>query len=176
MQVATLQLLLMNTAGVEDYLKAALALQADFPAAQLALAQLYLRKGSHELALMYAARIQKQRPAAPAGFELEDDVLMGQNKAANALPVYERALALAKTDVLAIKTINALRAAGRQGEGTKRLALWLQQHPQDVRMQLYKGETLLADKQYKAAAAQLEAILQLHPDNVIGLNTLALAY
>jgi len=176
MQVATLQLLLTNTTGAEGYLKAALALQPDFPAAQLALAQLYVRKGSHELALMYAGRMQKQHPAAPAGFELEGDVLMGQNKAAQALSAYEVALGLSKTQALAIKLFHALRAAGRQAEGAKRLALWLQLHPQDVLVQLYKGETLLADKQYKAAAAQLEAILKAHPENAMGLNTLALAY
>lgn len=176
MQVANLQLALDNPAGAEDYLKTALALQADFPAAQLALAHLYLRKGAHELALMYAGRMQKQHPEAPAGFELEGDVLMRQSKATQAVPAYERALALGKSDAVAIKTIDALRAAGKQAEGAQRLAQWLRQHPQNVRLQLYKGETLLADKQYKAAAVQLASGLTLEPNNVMGLNHLALAY
>ena len=39
MQVAALQLLMKKPAAAEDYLKAALAMQPDFPAAQLALAE-----------------------------------------------------------------------------------------------------------------------------------------
>ena len=176
MQVGALQLLMKRPAAAEDYLKSALAMQPDFPAAQLALAEIYVRKGWHELALMIAARMQRNHPQGAAGFQLEGDVLMGQNKAGQALPAYERALALSKTSELAIKTVNALRAAGRQEEGARRLALWLKQHPEDVRVQLYKAETLLADKQYKLAAAQLESTLKQHPKNVIALNNLALAY
>ncbi len=176
MQVAALQLLMKKTAGAEDYLKAALAMQPDFPAAQLALAELYARKGWHELALMVAGNLQKKHPKAAAGFQLEGDVLMGQNKAAQALPAYEQALAFNKTSELTIKTVNALRAAGKPEEGAKRLAQWMQQHPGDVRVQLYKAETLLADKQYKLAAGRLESTLKQYPKNVVALNNLALAY
>jgi putative PEP-CTERM system TPR-repeat lipoprotein len=176
MQVAALQLLMKKTSGAEDYLKAALAMQPDFPAAQLALAELYARKGWHELALMIAANLQKKHPKGAAGFQLEGDVRMGQNKPAEALPMYEQALALSRTNELTIKTVNALRAAGKQEEGAKRLAQWMRQHPEDVRVQLYKAETLLADKQFKPAAAQLESILKQNPTNVVALNNLALAY
>jgi putative PEP-CTERM system TPR-repeat lipoprotein len=176
MQVAALQLLMKKTAGAEDYLKTALAMQPDFPAAQLALAELYVRKGWNELALMIAGNLQKKHPKAAAGFQLEGDVLMGQNKATQALPAYERALAFNRTNELTIKSVNALRAAGKPEEGAKRLAQWMQQHPADVRVQLYKAETLLADKQYKLAAGQLEATLKQHPKNVVALNNLALAY
>jgi putative PEP-CTERM system TPR-repeat lipoprotein len=176
MQVAALLLVLKRTTEAEDYLKAALAMQPDFPAAQLALAELYVRKGYHELALMIADRLQRKYPKAAAGYQLAGDVLMAQNKATLALPVYEQALALSKTNELTIKTANALRAAGRQADAGKRLAQWLQQHPDDVRVQLYKADTLLADKQYKLAAGQLEATLKQHPQNIVALNNLALAY
>jgi putative PEP-CTERM system TPR-repeat lipoprotein len=176
MQVAALQILLKRTVAAEDYLKAALAMQPDFPAAQLALAELYVRKGWHELALMVAGRLQNKHPKAAAGFQLEGDVLMGQNKAGQALAAYERAFAFSKTNELAIKIVNALRAAGRQQEGVKRLAHWMQDHPDDIRVQLYKAETLLADKKYKLAAAQLESTLKKQPKNVVALNNLALAY
>lgn len=176
MQVAALLLLMQQPAAAEDYLKTALAMQADFPAAQLALAEVYVRKGYHELALLSATNLQKKHPKAAAGFQLEGDVLMGQNKAALALPAYEQALALSKTSELTIKVANALNATGKQDEAAKRMAQWLQQHPDDVRMQLYKAETLLADRQYKLAAAQLESILKQYPNNVIALNNLALAY
>jgi putative PEP-CTERM system TPR-repeat lipoprotein len=176
MQVAALQLLLKQSTAAESYLKAALAMQPDFPAAQLALAELYVRKGWHELALMEAARLQRKYPKAAAGFQLEGDVLMGQSKPTQALPVYQQALAFKKSSELIIKIANALRAAGKPEEGGRRLAQWMQQHPEDVRVQLYKAETLLADKQYKLAAGQLESTLKQHPKNVVALNNLALAY
>jgi putative PEP-CTERM system TPR-repeat lipoprotein len=176
MQVAALYLLMKNPTSAEDHLKTALAMQPDFPAAQLALAELYARKGWHELALLEAVRLQRKYPKAAAGFQLQGDVLVGQNKVAQALPFYEQALALSKTSELTIKTVNAMRGAGKQAQAAARLAQWLQQHPDDLRTQLFKAETLLADKQYKAAAEQLESTLKQHPKNAVALNNLALAY
>jgi putative PEP-CTERM system TPR-repeat lipoprotein len=176
MQVAALELLLKNATAAEDYLKAVLAMQPDFPAAQLALAELYVRKGWNELALMIADRLQRNYPGAAAGYQLAADVLMGQNKAAQALPAYEKALGLHKTNELLIKTANALRMAGKKDEAARRLGQWMAQHPADLRVELYRAETLLADKQFDAAARQLESILQRSPQNVAALNNLALTY
>lgn len=176
MQVAAVELLLKNSTEAEHYLKVALALQPDFPAAQLALAELYERKGWHELALMIASRMQRQHPQAAAGYQLEGDILMGQHKAAQALAAYERAFGFSKTNELTIKVADALRGAGRQEQAAQRLAQWMRGHPDDVRVQLYKAETLLADKQYALAARQLEATLQQRGNDAVALNNLALAY
>lgn len=176
MQVAAMLMLLKRYDAAEESLKTALAMQPDFPAAQLALAEVYARKGSHELALMVAARMQANHPKAAAGFQLEGDVLMGQRKAALALPAFEQALAFTKTSELVIKTANAQRLAGNPDAAAKRLAAWLQQHPDDVRVQLFVAETLSADKQYKLAAAQLESTARRQPQNVVALNNLAQAY
>lgn len=176
MQVAAMLMLLKRYDAAEESLKTALAMQPDFPAAQLALAELYSRKGAHELALLVAARMQANHPAAAAGFQLQGDVLMGQRKAALALPAFEQALAFSKTSELVIKAANAQRQAGQAEAAAKRLAAWLQQHPDDVRVQLFVAEALSADKQYKLAAAQLESIVKRQPTNVVALNNLALAW
>jgi putative PEP-CTERM system TPR-repeat lipoprotein len=176
MQVAALHLLMKKPANAEDDLKAALAMQPDFPAADLALAEIYVRKGWHELALMGAERIQKYHPKGAAGYQLEGDILMAKKKPAPALAAYEHALSLSKSNELVIKIANALRVSGRPDEGARRLAQWMRQHPDDVRVQLYKAETLMADGKYKLAAAQLETTLKQHRGNVIALNNLALAY
>jgi putative PEP-CTERM system TPR-repeat lipoprotein len=176
MQVAALHLLMKKPSNAEDYLKAALAMQPDFPAAELALAEINVRKGWHELALMSAARMQKNHPKGAAGYQLEGDVLMGKKQPAQALAAYERALGFSKTSELAIKVVHALRVAGKPDEAARRLAQWMQQHPDDARVQLYKAETLMADRKFKPAAAQLEATLKRQPANVVALNNLALAY
>jgi putative PEP-CTERM system TPR-repeat lipoprotein len=176
MQVAALLILQKSPAEAEEYLKTALAMQPDFPAAELALAELYVRKGWHGLALMIASRLERQYPAATAGYQLEGDILMGQNKPALAQAAYEKALARGQASELVVKHANALRAAGQKGEAHARLAGWTRQHPDDARVQLFRAEMLMADGQYQAAAAQYEAVLERQPGNVAALNNLALAY
>ncbi|WLI87683.1 PEP-CTERM system TPR-repeat protein PrsT [Massilia sp. R2A-15] len=176
MQVGALLMVMKRHQQAEDWLKAALAMQPDFPAAQLALAELYVRKNWNELAMTIAEKMQQNHPNAAAGYQLEGDVLMAQHKPALAVAAFDRAFALNRSNEMVIKTDNALKLAGRQEEAARRLAQWLQQHPDDLRVELYRAQALAADQQYKAAAAQFEAIVKRHPDNVIALNNLALVY
>jgi putative PEP-CTERM system TPR-repeat lipoprotein len=176
MQVAALQILMRNTAAAEDTLKTALAMQPNFPAAQLAQAELQVRKGSYELALLTARQLQRQYPDAAAGYQLEADVLAEQQKAAQALPMYEKAFSFSKSSELLIKTNSALRQNGRAQEAEAQLAQWLRAHPDDTRVKLYKAETLLEAHQYRPAADHLENMLRQHPQNVAVLNNLAWTY
>jgi len=176
MQVAALQLLLKNPAAAEDTLKTAIAIQPDFPAAQLALAEIYTRKGWPDLALIEAGRIQRKHPASSAGYQLEADILMGQNKPVLALPLFEKALGITTSSELVIKTANAERTAGRRDDAGKRLDAWLAKRPDDVRVRRYKADTLMRDGQPKQAALEIEATLKQDPLNPAALNNLALAY
>lgn len=176
MQVAALFLQMNNVGPAEDHLKTALAMQPDFPAAQLAQAELYVKRGSYDLALMISDQLQKAYPKASGGYQLEGDILMAKKKPLLALTEFERALAISQTGDLLIKTANALRAAGKPAEGAARVDQWLKQHPDDVRVQLYKGEIMLADKQYKPAADHLQGVVQRYPGNVTAYNNLAWAY
>jgi putative PEP-CTERM system TPR-repeat lipoprotein len=176
MQVAALQLLLKNPAAAEQTLKTAIAIQPDFPAAQLALAEVYARKGWPDLAMMEAERIQKKHPDASAGYQLQADILMGQNKPAVAVPLFEKALAITATPELLIKTANAQRASGKRLDAARRLDAWLAKHPDDVRVRRFKADTLMNDGQPKQAALEIEATLAKDPANPAALNNLALAY
>jgi putative PEP-CTERM system TPR-repeat lipoprotein len=176
MQVAALQILLKNPAAAEQTLKTAIAIQPDFPAAQLALAEVYARKGWLDLAMMEAERIQKKHPEASAGYQLQADILMGQNKAALALPLFEKALAITPVPELVIKTANAQRAGAKRADAARRLDAWLAKHPDDVRVRRYKADTLMIDGQPKQAALEIEATLKQDPANPAALNNLALAY
>lgn len=175
MQVAALYLALKNTGAAEDHLKTALGMQPDFPAAQLAQAEIYVQRGSYELALMIARQLQKVHPKATVGYQLQGDILMMQKKLALALPAYEQAWQTAKSSELLVKTVTVLRATGKTAEGTARLSQWLAQHPDDVRVLLYKGDLLLANRQYKAAADYFQPMAERYPDNVTVWNNLAWA-
>jgi putative PEP-CTERM system TPR-repeat lipoprotein len=176
MQVAALHVLLNSPREAEEELKGALAMQADFPAAQLELAEVYVRKGSPDLALLVAGHMQKLHPKGAAGYQLEGDIMMAKGQAAPALQAYETAFALLPRVELAIKMDNALRSAGRTQDADRRLALWLAQHPQDLRAQAYRAQAWMAQRQFKPAASQLEAIVARQPGNAAALNNLALAY
>jgi predicted Zn-dependent protease len=159
MQVAALSLVLNQPVQAEDALKGVLAIQPDFPSAQVALAELYVRKGSRDLALMVAEQLQRRHPEAAAGYQLQGDILMAKRQPAQALPLYERAFQLSPVNELAIKIDDALRQAGRRDEAAKRLDRWLAAHPDDVRTQAYKAQTWMAEGEFKRAAGLLEGVL-----------------
>ncbi|WP_322400580.1 XrtA/PEP-CTERM system TPR-repeat protein PrsT [Massilia luteola] len=176
MQVAALRLLSNNPTQAEDDFKSVLAIQPDFPSAQLELAALYVRKGSPDLALMLAERMQRQHPNGAAGFQLQGDILMAKHQPAAALPAYEHAYGLHVTNELAIKIDSALREAGRVAEAESRLGKWLAAHPDDLRAQAYRAQTWIGAGDFKRAAAQLEGVLRRQPDNAVALNNLAVCY
>ncbi|MFL6634595.1 MAG: XrtA/PEP-CTERM system TPR-repeat protein PrsT [Massilia sp.] len=176
MQVAALRLVMNNTTQAEADLKSVLAIQPDFPSAQLELAALYVRKGSHDLALMVAEHMQRQHPQGAAGFQLQGDILMAKHQPAAALPAFERAYSLHATNELAIKIDNALRQAGRVPDADRRLATWLAAHPDDVRVLAYRAQAWMDAGDFKRAAAQLEDVLRRQPGNPVALNNLALCY
>lgn len=176
MQLAALYIQLKNTVAAEDHLKTAVALQRDFPSAQLALAELYVTKGSYELALMTASHLQANYPKAAAGYQLEGDILMAQAKAPRALAAYEQAMKAGPSSELLVKTANALRLAGKEADSLARIDQWLAKKPADLRVQLFKGEHLMGARQYPAAAAHFEAMVARDPKNVVAMNNLALAY
>jgi putative PEP-CTERM system TPR-repeat lipoprotein len=176
MQVAALRLVMNNTTQAEADLKSVLAIQPDFPSAQLELAALYVRKGSHDLALMVADHMQRQHPQGAAGFQLQGDILMAKHQPAAALPAFERAYSLHATNELAIKIDNALRQAGRAPDADRRLATWLAAHPDDVRVLAYRAQAWMDAGDFRRAAAQLEDVLRRQPGNPVALNNLALCY
>lgn len=176
MQVGALHLLLNHPMEAEDEFKGVLAMQPDFPAAQVELAELYVRQGSPDLALLIAAHMQRLHPKAAAGFQLEGDILMAKRQPPQALKAYETAFGLHPVTELAIKLDNALRQAGRTDDAERRLDAWLARHPDDPRAQAYRAQTWMAQRQFKPAAGQLEAVLRRQPGNVAALNNLALAY
>jgi putative PEP-CTERM system TPR-repeat lipoprotein len=176
MQVAALNKVLNQPVQAEEALKGVLAIQPDFPPAQVELAELYVRKGSRDLALMVADQLQRRHPEAAAGYQLQGDIMMAKRQPAAALPLYERAFKLSAVNELAIKIDDALRQAGRRDEAVKRFDRWIAAHPDDARAQAYKAQTWMAEGEFKRAAALLEQVRERQPDNAVVLNNLALAY
>ncbi|WP_426196712.1 XrtA/PEP-CTERM system TPR-repeat protein PrsT [Massilia sp. DWR3-1-1] len=176
MQLGALLMVTKKDSAAEEVFKSALSIQPDFPAAQLALIELYVRKGWHGLALQQATRIIRAHPESAAGYQLSADVLQADGKLAEAMPMFEKALAIARHSEALVKLASALRAGGKNEEAARRVSAWLQQHPKDMRVEMYRAECALNDKQYAAAAAQYESIVAHYPKNLVVLNNLAMSY
>jgi putative PEP-CTERM system TPR-repeat lipoprotein len=164
-----------NTAAAED-LKRAVELQPDMIQARLAQVELAVRMGRPDDALAMARQIQKINDKSPIGYATEGDVLMTQKKPAQALPAYDKALALAKAPQILVKSLQAMTQTGKGKEAQARAAQWLKDHPDDVLIGMYVAENELAAKDYKAAIPRLETIVKRTPNNAAALNNLAYAY
>lgn len=93
-----------------------------------------------------------------------------------AIQAFRDALTLNSNTSTFLQYVNALRRQGDAPEIRKAYAEWLTQHPEDVASRLHLGEFELGQKDYKAAQAAFEKILQAAPEQPVALNNLAWLY
>lgn len=120
-----------------------------------------------------ARAAQKQFPGKAAGLRFEGDVLMAQARPADALPLYERAFSVQPSGAGMVLVHTALSVTGRQQDADARMAKWLRENPADVPGRLYLASQRLLANRHAEAAALLEQVLAVDPDNVVALNDLA---
>ena len=176
LRLAGVHALQKNDAAVANDIKRAIELQPEFVPARLARIELAMRANRSDDAIAEAREIQKLNPKAPIGYAIEGDLLMMQNKPAQALPVFEKALAIARTPELTIKALQAMKLSGKDKEAQARAAQWTKEHPEDVAVAMFLAEGSLARKDFKAAIAQLQDVIKRSPQNPVALNNLAWAY
>lgn len=176
MRLAAVHMAMQNNAAATDDLKRAVELQPDLVPARMAQVEMAMRNGRPDDALAIARQIQKQNDKSPVGYATEGDILLAQNKAAQALPSYDKAFALAKSPQILVRALQAMTAAGKGKEAQARAAQWLKDHPNEPLVSMYVAESSLARKEYKPAIATLESVLKANPNNPAALNNLAWAY
>jgi putative PEP-CTERM system TPR-repeat lipoprotein len=175
-RLASVHMMLKNPTAAAADLKKALALQPDYLDAQVAQAELAVRDGKWDAALVIARNIQKQRAKNPIGHVLEGNLMLAQGKPALAIRPYEQAFAFAPGTANLVKLHSAMMRAGKTKEAEARLDQWQKTHPDDMGIALYVAESLLAEKKYKPAIGKLEVIVKQAPTNAAALNNLAWAY
>jgi putative PEP-CTERM system TPR-repeat lipoprotein len=176
LHLAEVHLQLKNEAAAAEDVKKALQLQPDLAQAQLLQAELLMRQRKPDAALAQARQLQKQHDKMPAGFLLEGDILSVQGKPAQAVPAYDKALALSKAPGALLKLVDAMKRAGKAKEAELRVAQWRKDNPAEPVVAMYQAESSLAAKQYPVAIEQFEAILKANPKNAVAHNNLAQAY
>lgn len=175
-RLAVIHMALKNQAAASEDLKRALALQPDFQPAQVAQVQLAMMNKRYDDALSIARAMEKQKGHEAAGYALEGDVLMAQQKNAAALAAYEKSYALGQAPQLLVPLHRAMQLTGKEKEADARLVQWIGAHPEDARTASYLAESYMARKQIPAAAALFEAMLKRTPNNPGLLNNLAWCY
>ncbi len=176
MRLAGAHLAAKNVAAAADDLKRAVAIQPDFEPARIGQIELAVRQSQWDEAMVLVRDLQKQSAKSSLGYVLEGDVQMLQQHPLRALPAYEKAFALSKSPELLIKLTNALKFAGKSKEAESRLAQWRQANPADAMIPLHQSQQYSNERQFKAAAEALRAVLKLKPDNPVALNNLAWVY
>ena len=174
--LGTAQFIAKDISGSVVSFKKALDLKPDFLEARAALAVVQSRAGRNEEALALARQLQKQQPKLPAGFVMEGDAQLADQKFAAAVKAYERALALGSNGLLEIKLHAAQSAAGKRKEADTRLMQWVKQNPQHLIARLYLAERYQSAGESRQAIEQYQIVLKQQPNSVLVLNNIAGAY
>jgi putative PEP-CTERM system TPR-repeat lipoprotein len=176
MHLAGVHLLMKNNAEAAADIKRAIDLAPDFMPARLAQIELAMRANHPDEAVSITHEMQKLNPKSPIGFAAEGDVLMAQHKPAPAAAAYDKALSIAKSGPVFIKSLMALNAGGKGKEAQARAQQWLKDNPDDQAVGMFAAETSLANKDFKSAIALMQNLVKRNPNNPVVLNNLAWAY
>jgi putative PEP-CTERM system TPR-repeat lipoprotein len=176
MHLAGVHLLMKNNAEAANDIKRAIDLAPDFVPARMAQIELAMRANRPDEAIGVTHEMQKLNPKSPIGFAAEGDVLMAQHKSAPAAAAYDKALAVAKSSPVFIKSLMAMNAAGKAKEAQARAEQWLKDNPDDQTVAMYAAESGLANKDFKWAIALMQNLVKRNPNNSVVLNNLAWAY
>jgi Flp pilus assembly protein TadD len=101
---------------------------------------------------------------------------MVANRPADGVTAYAEAGKAAPSSQLTTRLADALRRAGRADDGSKLLADWLAQHPDDLVATEQAAEMNIAAGALDDAAKDLEHVLKTRPHNPVALNNLAWVY
>lgn len=174
--LASVQVQKKDLPAAQASVKKALSLDASFVPAHLMQADLAMLQNKSEDAVAVLRALQKSQPKQPAGFAAEGDLQVRLGKPALAIAPLQQAFTMTQQPQVLLKTVGAMRAAGRAADADALVAKWRKDHPDEPLGLMYAAEQNIAAKQYKAAIGQLESVLAKLPDNVMALNNLAWSY
>ncbi|MEN8207431.1 MAG: XrtA/PEP-CTERM system TPR-repeat protein PrsT [Pseudomonadota bacterium] len=175
-QLAMVQIRDKRTAAARNSLEHALALQGDFPPAQLALGRLDIAGRDYAAVHTTAQGLQQAHPDTSHGYELEGDLAMARNEFTKAVAAYRQATDRNDSPQLVIKQYRALVKSGDGRSARTILSQWLAEHPDNRDIQILLAVDLNKAGLLESAKAEYHKILAQDPANVAALNNLAWIY
>ena len=173
LRLAAVQATLKDFDGAIGTLHRAIALQPDQIATWSLLSGVYAASGRLEAGLADGRKLQKEFPRRAVGFAVEGDLLNAQKKFADAATAYQNGLAREPIPVLSLRLYMTLQAAGKPEQANAMAQRWQKDHPKDVLLRNFQGQQNVRANDFRAAARQFQAVLDVDPENAVALNNLA---
>lgn len=175
-RLATAQIGTKDPSGAAQSLTKALQLKPEFVDAAVLLAGLEARANRYPEALKLAKQVQSVKPGSSTGVVLEGDILLAQERYADAAKAYEKAFSISPAGAVVVKLHAARTRSGNAKEADAALQGWLRDHPDDLLSLHYSAAESAAKGQNKLAMEQYRRVLQKDPKNQLALNNLAGLY
>ncbi|PWT73559.1 MAG: PEP-CTERM system TPR-repeat protein PrsT [Proteobacteria bacterium] len=172
-ELASAQVLVGDLRAADDTLQKTLRLKPRYPEAMALSVAVDLTQHRSDRAMSTARAAQKEMPKAALGYELEGDVLAATKKHAQAVASYEKAYALHRSGLLAIKIHAACAEAGKPDKCDAQLKQWLSGNPADTKTRRYYADSAAQRGKYALAVQQYGLVLDRDPNNAIVLNNMA---
>lgn len=167
---------------LDDYVEARKTLQKASQSAMVAttaasaLARLEIRLKNFDSALEQIEALREDESNAVLARILTGEVLLAQERPAEAVAEYEAAHALDAGTASIIGLFDAMSATGRRDEAIAELEKWSANHPQDIEAQRKLALWYLPTRQFGKAKALHERLLQGAPNDPVLLSNLARLY
>jgi len=147
------------------------------PGAIVPLIRALVEGGNSAAALARAQQMVRDNPGVPGAYVLLGDVLMVQGRSGDAATAYKQAADLRFDEPTMLRLVEALADAGRRGEASQVLALFLSQNPMSMAGLRMSAHWQLASGDFDAAIVTLEGLHARIGDGDAALNAdLAIAY
>lgn len=141
---------------------AALQMAAERAAADPVLMVTYIRglidAGQGREALARAQQLVRAYPGAPVAQMLVGDVLVGQNRLADANAAYTRAANMRFDEPVMLRLVSGLDRVGRRAQAATALGLFLSQNPQNIAAQRMTAHWQIASGGWAGAIDTLEGL------------------
>ncbi|MCG8359128.1 MAG: PEP-CTERM system TPR-repeat protein PrsT [Kiloniellales bacterium] len=144
-------------------------------ATKLAFARILAREGELDEADMALQELSEIEPDSSIIAELQGDIALGQGRFDDAVALLSKAFEGRKINFLLVKLANAHFEAGQMEQGQKALQGWLDDSPNDLVTRFVLADSYRSQERWEEAKQGYESIVELAPDNVVGLNNLAFA-
>jgi len=164
-----------NLSAEAANVRRALELEPDSPEALRAMLGVVLREKQPAKALSLARSVQARNEAAAVGYALEGEVEFHLEHFDAAVAAFRKAMARNGGADVAPRLHLAWLRAGQVAEAKQFAEAWLREHPNDGVFIEHLGAEALARRDWAAAQARYEALLQRQPRQVMAMNNLALA-
>ncbi|MDR7332393.1 XrtA/PEP-CTERM system TPR-repeat protein PrsT [Roseateles asaccharophilus] len=171
--IARQQLLIKDFSGAAYSLEKALSGTPGFVPALALFSSVEMSRGDITKAEQWAQQVVRALPKSPTGYNLLADAATRKGMPAAALDALRKAYDVDKSSQSLSRLIRAHGSYGSFRPAADLAAPWLQKNPNDIGVRSALAETLVRQRDFRAAKGQYEAILKTQPSQLDALNNLA---